>query len=55
MQQLQNLPHVGGVSSRLDPEYVRRTVAEVGGVLASREEFFRIHGIDSMAAYPTVG
>lgn len=51
MQQLQNLPHVGGVSSRLDPEYVRRTVAEVGGVLASREEFFQIHGIDSMAAY----
>ncbi|WP_328624438.1 type VII secretion protein EccCb [Streptomyces sp. NBC_00353] len=51
MQQLQNLPHVGGVSSRLDPEHVRRTVAEVSGLLTTREEFFRTHGIDSMAAY----
>ncbi|MGW5062928.1 type VII secretion protein EccCb [Streptomyces sp. NPDC004096] len=51
MQQLQHLPHVGGVSSRLDPEQVRRTVAEVAGVLATREKFFQTHGIDSMAAY----
>jgi S-DNA-T family DNA segregation ATPase FtsK/SpoIIIE len=51
MQQLQHLPHLGGVASRLDPEHVRRTVAEVAGVLAAREEFFRTHGIDSMATY----
>ncbi|MFG2882319.1 type VII secretion protein EccCb [Streptomyces sp. NPDC048297] len=51
MQQVQLLPHVGGVASRLDPEHVRRTVAEVAGVLTAREEFFRAHGIDSMAAY----
>ncbi|TDC67959.1 type VII secretion protein EccCa [Streptomyces hainanensis] len=45
------LPHVSGVASRLDPDRVRRTVAEVAGVLAGREEFFRRHGIDSMATY----
>ena len=36
-----DLPHVGGVASRLDPERVRRTVAEVVGILNAREEFFR--------------
>ncbi|MGG8405132.1 type VII secretion protein EccCb, partial [Streptomyces sp. 12297] len=46
-----DLPHVGGVASRLDPERVRRTVAEVAGVLSRREEFFRAHGVDSMATY----
>ncbi|MCB5169958.1 type VII secretion protein EccCa [Streptomyces bambusae] len=43
------LPHVGGVASRLEPERVRRTVAEVAGVLARREEWFRAHGVESMA------
>jgi S-DNA-T family DNA segregation ATPase FtsK/SpoIIIE len=51
MQQIEHLPHVGGVTSRLAPDHVRRTVAEVAGVLAVREEFFRTHGVDSMAAY----
>ncbi|WP_433545390.1 type VII secretion protein EccCa [Streptomyces sp. CA-294286] len=45
------LPHVGGVASRLDPERVRRTVAEVCGVLAEREEYFRAEGVDSVATY----
>ncbi|MFE4171923.1 type VII secretion protein EccCa [Streptomyces sp. NPDC056909] len=48
---LADLPHVGGVASRLDPERVRRAVAEVLGVLNRREEFFRSHGIDSIATY----
>ncbi|WP_406863472.1 type VII secretion protein EccCa [Streptomyces sp. HUAS MG47] len=48
---LAELPHVGGVASRLDPERVRRTVAEVVGVLDRREELFRAGGIESMAAY----
>ncbi|GAA3376386.1 type VII secretion protein EccC [Streptomyces sannanensis] len=48
---LADLPHVGGIASRLDPERVRRTVAEVAGVLNRREEFFRANGIDSMATY----
>ncbi|MFF1968159.1 type VII secretion protein EccCa [Streptomyces sp. NPDC058232] len=48
---LADLPHVGGMASRLDPERVRRTVAEVAGVLNRREEFFRAHSIDSVATY----
>ncbi|WP_225800065.1 type VII secretion protein EccCa [Streptomyces sp. NK15101] len=51
MVSLADLPHVGGVASRLDPERVRRTVAEVMGVLNRREEFFRSHSIDSIATY----
>ncbi|WP_370415176.1 type VII secretion protein EccCa [Streptomyces fradiae] len=51
MSSLAELPHVGGVASRLDPERVRRTVAEVLGVLNRREEFFRSHNIDSMTTY----
>ncbi|WP_326672838.1 type VII secretion protein EccCa [Streptomyces sp. NBC_01257] len=45
------LPHVGQIASRLDPERVRRTVAEVAGVLSRREELFRARGIDSVATY----
>lgn len=48
---LADLPHVGAMAARLDPERVRRTVAEVAGVLAGREEFFRAHSIDSVATY----
>ncbi|MFI9205863.1 type VII secretion protein EccCa [Streptomyces sp. NPDC053048] len=51
MSAVAGLPHVGGVASRLDPERVRRTVAEVAGILARREEFFRANGIDSMSTY----
>lgn len=51
MASLSGLPHVGGVASRLDPERVRRTVAEVYGVLTRREEYFRSAGIDSIATF----
>lgn len=51
LSSLARLPHVGAIASRLDPERVRRTVAEVGGVLRRREESFRAHGIDSIATY----
>ena len=44
MSAVAGLPHVGGVASRLDPERVRRTVAEVYGVLTRREEYFRSRG-----------
>ncbi|MEU2362736.1 type VII secretion protein EccCa [Streptomyces noursei] len=46
-----DLPHVGSVASRLDPERVRRTVAEVAGILARREQLFRAHGVDTVATY----
>ncbi|TDB95628.1 type VII secretion protein EccCa [Actinomadura sp. 7K534] len=48
---LADLPHVGGVASRLDPDRVRRTVAEVSGLLESRERFFTERGIDSIGTY----
>ena len=51
MSSIAGLPHVGGVASRLDPERVRRTVAEVYGVMARREEYFRSAGIDSIATF----
>ncbi|MFI1203015.1 type VII secretion protein EccCa [Streptomyces sp. NPDC020883] len=46
-----DLPHVGSIASRLDPERIRRTVAEVAGILARREEYFRTHNIDTIATY----
>ncbi|MEU3897716.1 type VII secretion protein EccCa [Streptomyces sp. NPDC045251] len=46
-----DLPHVGGVASRLDPEQVRRTAAEVYGVMTRREEYFRTAGISSVAEF----
>ncbi|WP_405456808.1 type VII secretion protein EccCa [Streptomyces sp. NBC_00101] len=51
MASVSGLPHVGGVASRLDPERVRRTVAEVYGILTRREEYFRSSGIDSIATF----
>lgn len=51
LSSLSDLPHVGGVASRLDPERVRRTVAEVAGILNRREQFFRANGIDSIGTY----
>ncbi|MGX1272722.1 S-DNA-T family DNA segregation ATPase FtsK/SpoIIIE [Streptomyces phaeoluteigriseus] len=51
MASLAGLPHVGGVASRLDPERVRRTVAEVYGVLTRREEYFRSAGIPSITEF----
>ncbi|MFJ8110698.1 type VII secretion protein EccCa [Streptomyces sp. NPDC096132] len=51
MAAVAGLPHVGGVASRLDPERVRRTVAEVYGVMTRREEYFRAAGISSIADF----
>ncbi|MFF2599293.1 type VII secretion protein EccCa [Streptomyces californicus] len=47
---LRGLPHVGGVTGRLDLERVHRTIAEVHGLVARREKQFADEGIDSMAA-----
>ncbi|OLZ58773.1 type VII secretion protein EccCa [Amycolatopsis keratiniphila] len=48
---LAGLPHVGGVSGRLDTGAVRRTIAEVATLLAQRERLFAQHRIDGMATY----
>ncbi|WP_327176501.1 type VII secretion protein EccCa [Streptomyces sp. NBC_01335] len=45
------LPHVGTVTGRLDPERVRRTVAEVTALMARRERLFADHGVETMADY----
>ncbi|MGH3699489.1 MAG: FtsK/SpoIIIE domain-containing protein [Pseudonocardiaceae bacterium] len=47
---LAGLPHVGSVASRLEPDKVRRLIAEVDGIMARREELFREHSIDSVAS-----
>ncbi|WP_375487572.1 type VII secretion protein EccCa [uncultured Jatrophihabitans sp.] len=48
---LSDLPHVGSVATRLEPERLRRTIAEINALLAQREELFTAHRIDSMASY----
>ena len=45
------LPHVGGIATRLAADRVRRTVAEVTGLLEQRERLFGELGIDSIATY----
>ncbi|MCE3554234.1 type VII secretion protein EccCa [Pseudonocardia sp. RS11V-5] len=46
---LEELPHVGTVAA--DPDLGRRTLAEVGGVLARREARFRAEGIGSVEEF----
>ncbi len=48
---LAGLPHNGGVATRLRPEQVRRTVAEVTALLEARERAFTDLGIESMTEY----
>ena len=50
---LRGLPHVGVVAGRLDADRVRRTVAEVSGLVTRREALFRAQGIDSIATFRT--
>jgi DNA segregation ATPase FtsK/SpoIIIE, S-DNA-T family len=48
---LDGLPHLSGVAGRRDVEAVRRTVAEISGLLDERETRFGEQGVDSIAAY----
>jgi S-DNA-T family DNA segregation ATPase FtsK/SpoIIIE len=48
---LDRFPHVGGVASRLEPDQVRRMVAEMSQLVSERERRFRGAGIDSMADF----
>jgi S-DNA-T family DNA segregation ATPase FtsK/SpoIIIE len=47
----EGLPHVGGVATRARPDYLRRLIAEVAGVVNDREARFRRLGVESMASY----
>jgi DNA segregation ATPase FtsK/SpoIIIE, S-DNA-T family len=51
MATLQGLPHIGGVAGRLEPDKVRRMVAEVSSLVAAREALFRDRQIDSMTDF----
>ena len=48
---LEDLPHVGGVTTRSEPDRVMRVVAEVQAVLRQREATFKEHRVGSVAAY----
>ncbi|GAA0479117.1 type VII secretion protein EccC [Actinoplanes capillaceus] len=48
---LADLPHVGGVATRRDVDRVRRTIAEVHGLMRAREELFAAHNVEGVAAY----
>ncbi len=51
---LEELPHVAAVASRVDPDRIRRVIGEVASAVEQqREEIFRQHGLDSMAALRT--
>ena len=48
---LEDLPHVGGIATRSEPDRVNRVVAEVKAVLRQREAAFKRHRVGSVAAY----
>jgi type VII secretion protein EccCb len=48
---LEDLPHVGGVATRSEPDRVMRVIAEVQTVLRQREATFKEHRVGSIAAY----
>jgi type VII secretion protein EccCb len=48
---LEDLPHVGGVATRSEPDRVNRMVAEMKAVLRQRENIFKQYRVGSMAAY----
>jgi S-DNA-T family DNA segregation ATPase FtsK/SpoIIIE len=48
---MRDLPHIGGVATRLDINAVRRTIAEMTSVLVEREQRFAAHGIDGISTY----
>jgi DNA segregation ATPase FtsK/SpoIIIE, S-DNA-T family len=54
LQALSGLPHVGGIAGRADRERAGRTVEEVRNMLATREDLFREHGIDSVEQLRTL-
>ncbi|MBT1181074.1 type VII secretion protein EccCa [Bifidobacterium sp. CP2] len=48
---LEDLEHVSGVAAGNEEEKVRRTIAEVTGIIDARERFFKAQRIDGMDTY----
>ncbi|MFC7533450.1 type VII secretion protein EccCa [Actinoplanes sp. GCM10030250] len=46
-----DLPHVGGVATRRDVDRVRRTIAELHGLMRAREELFARESVEGAADY----
>ncbi|MEV0055436.1 type VII secretion protein EccCa [Saccharopolyspora shandongensis] len=51
LSSLAGLPHVGGVTGRLDIERMMRTINQVNALLEEREQRFAQLGVDSMTTY----
>jgi S-DNA-T family DNA segregation ATPase FtsK/SpoIIIE len=51
LRSLEGLPHLSAVAARRDTETVRRTVAEVAGLLDDREARFAQFGVESIDSY----
>src|SRR5204862_1360156 len=51
LAELNDLPHVGGVASRHEPERVSRTIAEVRSILVDRERRCADLGLHGREAY----
>lgn len=54
LSSMTDLPHVGTVASRLEPELARRLIGHVETVLANRESLFKERNIDSVATFRTM-
>jgi S-DNA-T family DNA segregation ATPase FtsK/SpoIIIE len=48
---LADLPHVGAVARRQDMDRVRRTIAELHGLMQARETMFATNGVEGIAAF----
>ena len=48
---LDDLPHVGGIATRTEPDRVMRVVAETHAVMRQREAAFKEHRVGSIAMY----
>lgn len=48
---LEDLPHVGGVATRSEPDRVNRVVAEMKAILRQREATFKQYRVGSIASY----
>lgn len=48
---LEDLPHVGGVATRAEPDRVNRVVAEMKAILRQREATFKQYRVGSIASY----
>ncbi|GAA2373639.1 type VII secretion protein EccCb [Dactylosporangium salmoneum] len=51
LHQYQSAPHVGSVAGRGDQQLVRRTLAEIRGLIVAREKLFRKLSVDSIADF----